>query len=387
MQLTHLSLSPVKGKFSDYTMTETRFPAPDLDGYALLPFTKEPSPDTLDLHTAPSRWRGPNNSATVNTATNVLHTWNDNPNYQYDAPPYAFTREKLCHGVWKMAKQYHPLIRERLCHLWSPEAALAFTDDDQIEMLHLAMAMLHHTSYTEDPTMLRGIAANDPGEKRILFMWDTPGIVAYHACLYPDKEFLHVALSIRLSNSIDRVCSLAIQSLRPQDTIADDLRHLHNVLRPGGVCQLTLINPMPVMSTVGRRLVLWLERHLLRNLTREGKCLSPTSWFPDFLRRAGLRGPGSTVTRHSFRAVSHVKESTTDIISDNPAEVLQREQHLLPQVQSLVGRTLWIEIWGPYVTAEKWWWEERDIVDECLSLGTEWEYHLINAVKDSHSAD
>lgn len=43
---------------------------------------------------------------------------------------------------------------------------------------------------------------------------------------------------------------------------------------------------------------------------------------------------------------------------------------------------LWTEVWGPFVTADSWWWDDAACVDECVELGTFWEYHMIEAVKD-----
>ena len=52
------------------------------------------------------------------------------------------------------------------------------------------------------------------------------------------------------------------------------------------------------------------------------------------------------------------------------------------ELQSVVGRLLWKEMWGQFVEGEKWWWEDEKVVEECESLGTYWEYAIIHAVKE-----
>lgn len=52
------------------------------------------------------------------------------------------------------------------------------------------------------------------------------------------------------------------------------------------------------------------------------------------------------------------------------------------QLKTVVGRTLWKETWGPFVEGERWWWEDEDIVKECVELGTRWEWSVIEGVKE-----
>ncbi|KOS17352.1 hypothetical protein ESCO_006394 [Escovopsis weberi] len=62
-------------------------------------------------------------------------------------------------------------------------------------------------------------------------------------------------------------------------------------------------------------------------------------------------------------------------------ERLLAESEVKAEVRSLVGRMLWVEVWGAHITADKWWWEDAACVRECLELGTFWEYHTIKGVK------
>ena len=53
----------------------------------------------------------------------------------------------------------------------------------------------------------------------------------------------------------------------------------------------------------------------------------------------------------------------------------------------VVGRLVWKELWGPYVTGTKfkWWWEDSNIVEECRAMGTRWEGVAVEAVKRAAS--
>lgn len=52
------------------------------------------------------------------------------------------------------------------------------------------------------------------------------------------------------------------------------------------------------------------------------------------------------------------------------------------ELKSVVGRMLWKEMWGGYVEGEKWWWDDKDVIEECGGMGTCWEYAVIEGVKE-----
>lgn len=63
-------------------------------------------------------------------------------------------------------------------------------------------------------------------------------------------------------------------------------------------------------------------------------------------------------------------------------ERLRVEKETKAELRSAVGRMLWLEVWGKYITSPTtWWWDDRDCLEECLYLGTFWEYHVIEAVR------
>ncbi|KAL9069849.1 MAG: hypothetical protein Q9157_006037, partial [Trypethelium eluteriae] len=55
------------------------------------------------------------------------------------------------------------------------------------------------------------------------------------------------------------------------------------------------------------------------------------------------------------------------------------------EVAVMVGRELWKDVWGEFVTErkgeEKWWWENAGCVKEALERDTKWSVLTLLAVK------
>jgi len=168
------------------------------------------------------------------------------------------------------------------------------------------------------------------------------------------------------------VHSLSLPALVPSTEIPALLRNIHRVLAPRGTLHLTVIDPAPVRTTVGPRMQAWLDERLLLNLQRHFRCMSPSQLLPSWLADAQLRGEGSMITKLKFPAVTSWPSGAAP---DNA------EAEIAVELRSEVARMLWNEVWGQYVTADKWWWEDSDIIDECRRLDTYWEVRMIEAVK------
>jgi hypothetical protein len=179
------------------------------------------------------------------------------------------------------------------------------------------------------------------------------------------------------------IYSLALPSVMPSSEIPPMLRKVAQYLQPGGALHLTLIDALPVESTLGPCMRAWLSEKLLVSLERHFRCTKPSVLLPGWLAEAGLRGEGSTITIVSFDATQ--KEEVDAIACASPSKnTKDNKQELRARLalRSLVGRMLWQEVWGSFVTADKWWWEVPDCVDECSRLGTSWQYSIIQAVKE-----
>ena len=120
---------------------------------------------------------------------------------------------------------------------------------------------------------------------------------------------------------------------------------------------------------MGPKLRQWLFTNLLVNLEQAFRTTWPSETFPAWLAVGRLRGKGSTIATKTIQAIP--------IIPKNPSK-----EDLKSELRCLSNRMLWQEIWGGFVQASQWWWEDKEIVEECVSLGTHWQCSHIIAVKE-----
>lgn len=181
--------------------------------------------------------------------------------------------------------------------------------------------------------------------------------------------------------------TLTLPFLLPAVDVPPLLIAVNHALTPGGSLHLLLIDPMPRSGTLGRHMRAWLRMNLLPNIERSFRCANPTTLFPEWLAAASLRGKGSTITTTKFfanparvhlEASSDLQNSTN---KDHETRVKKAE------IRSITGRSLWKTIWGPFVSkGVRMWWDEPICAEECVELGTIWEYHFIEGVKDAEAA-
>lgn len=230
---------------------------------------------------------------------------------------------------------------------------------------------------------------------------------SYLAALHLDKQIYHIS-GVPLSHALfpnvhpvlvpsvspamfpvaqqlfETVYSISLPSVCPSQDIPGVLKNIQKCLRPKGSLQLTLIDPLPCADTLGHRMRAWLEENLLLNLEKNFRCVNPSRIFPHWLGEASLRGQGSTLTTAKFYAIpasARSYEADPDPFIDR----VRTEKEIKAELRSLVGRMLWMEVWGGFVTSGRWWWEDAGCVEECLQLGTFWEYNVIKGVMDEGS--
>ncbi|KAI1098241.1 hypothetical protein F4804DRAFT_338398 [Jackrogersella minutella] len=233
---------------------------------------------------------------------------------------------------------------------------------------------------------------------RILALYETQASASFLAALHPQASVSHLSpkpISPNLFPNVQpilvptisasagsrplapqlysTVTCFPMPALFPSSEIPPMLRHIYRCLAPGGALHLTLIDPQPVSSSMGPKLRQWLFEKLLIQLEKRCRTTYPSGTFPAWLAVAKLRGFGSTITTVSVRAVHEIASTTEDT-----KETLSVESEL----RCLIARMLWQEIWGKFVHADRWWWEEEDIAQECIERGTYWQYSHIVAVKN-----
>lgn len=229
----------------------------------------------------------------------------------------------------------------------------------------------------------------------------------YLASLYPSKKIYHMSpnpLSTNIAKNVrpipvtpqsplklpkddrfESAFSLCLPSMCPAAEIPDLLKAVSGCLKTGAALRLVLIDPVPRIGTYGPLMRAWLRENLLSNLERNFRCTKPCKSFPEWLGDAGLRGPNSSRTVTKFFAVpSCVQDYNNETmgIGGGQKEPCVMDKLAKAEIRSYLGRELWKEVWGSFVTGAEMWWDDPDCVAECVQLGTIWEYQFIEGVRD-----
>ncbi|KAK3359371.1 hypothetical protein B0T25DRAFT_494802 [Lasiosphaeria hispida] len=314
------------------------------------------------------------------------------------ADPLSLDLAAMQREIAKMAIASPQIIIVRLNEEWGDSNDAAFYKELEMEKQRWMLSALHNmdrligatSTEKEKKALTRG--------QKILALFETQATASYIAALNPKVEIVHLApspLSHTLfpnvqplfsivnttvplaASSFTAVHSLTLPSLMPSQDIPPMLRNIHRCLAPEGVLYLTLIDPSPATKSIGPHMRQWLEENLLLNLESQFRCISPSRLLPVWLASAKLRGQGSTISRMKFPAICPLRPAN----GSSAAE--KKEKGIGDELRATVGRKLWQEIWGKFVHGHSWWWEDQACVEECLQLGTYFEWSLVEAVKDS----
>ncbi|KAM0302701.1 hypothetical protein ACHAPM_004703 [Fusarium culmorum] len=317
--------------------------------------------------------------------------------------------ENLKKQVDEMAAASPAVVLARIKEIWS------VTDESLHPDLNIELKrwMLSSLNYLDVERKTSPVDASDAmcdsDSINILALYESKVAASYLAALYPAKQVHHLSeeplpaaqlakthpmLVPSMSTStlplekylFETVYSLSLPSASPSTEIPGVLKNINKSLRVGGSLHLTLINPLPCAGTLGYRMRTWFEENLLINLERHFRCTNPSKLFPDWMGEAGLRGPGSTLTTSKFYAVSASIRSQIDD-NDPFVEAAPTARQVKAELRSIIGRLLWLEVWGNFVTGDKWWWEDEGCVTECLELGTVWDYHIIEGFKKGETLE
>lgn len=177
------------------------------------------------------------------------------------------------------------------------------------------------------------------------------------------------------------VSCVSIISMLPSSDVPKMLHKIKRVLAPGGLLHMVLIDPCPSATSMGPLLRDWLDQHLVFNLELQFRGLHPGRNFPVWLEEARLRARGSVITHTRFLAIPSGRGGDSDSSHRTNRDSANNEATVKKELRSTVGRLLWQEIWGPFVTGDTWWWDVPEIADECMEKQTYWEYSIIAACR------
>ena len=173
---------------------------------------------------------------------------------------------------------------------------------------------------------------------------------------YPENYFSHIRAS-------------TLPTLVPSASLPELFTECYKLLAPGGLLEIRIMDAVPLRKTAGPLMRTWIEDRLSVNLERLFRCSKPCMLVPAWLTGAQFElfdeEVGQTVTL----------PCATDMSANDV------DQQLL----TIIGRSLWKDIWGSFVNEAadepKWWWEDEDILQECLERQTVLECRTIFAYK------
>ncbi|KAG5995213.1 hypothetical protein E4U43_003078 [Claviceps pusilla] len=183
-----------------------------------------------------------------------------------------------------------------------------------------------------------------------------------------------------LTATFDTVHSMLLPALCKESEVLAVLNSINKCLKPGGSLNLVIIDSIPHVDAFGAKMRAWFMKNIVLNLQQQSRCLNPSLSLPDLLSKASLRGPGSILTTTQFYA-NPQNISRHGVEHDWNSKSDRQDKEVRAELRSLAGRMFWKEVWGQFVTSDTWWWEEDECMQECLELGTFWEYHSVQAVK------
>ncbi|KAG8672630.1 hypothetical protein FPOAC1_005908 [Fusarium poae] len=305
--------------------------------------------------------------------------------------------------VKRLAREDNMVRLLRLTESHNVNGSPTSSQDLEVEKMQWMLSALYNMDGPNYPDIRDENTECEPSDppKKVLALYETSAVTSYLAAVNHSKQVYHLSAAplspITFPNihpvlspvrspsafpvapsTIESVHSLRLPLVMPSQEIPALLRNIHRCLEPGGSLYLTIIDPLPLTSTLGPLLRSWIEDHLLFNLEASFRCTNPSKLLPLWLKSASLLVDPNLVETSQFYAIP-LDDSQLQYVRDGH----ESEDGLRRELRNTVGRMLWMEIWREYIIADSWWWDDPDILHECTQLQTTWEWRLIEAVKDS----
>jgi hypothetical protein len=209
---------------------------------------------------------------------------------------------------------------------------------------------------------------------------------------------------------LDVVYCLGLPAVLPSQEIPEFIQNVYKILKMDGILHMVLFDPAPVSASMGPRMRKWLDDNLLFNLETKFRCTKPTKLIPHWCTDAYLQADKSTIKQVKCpvllpklddslgKNVGKIRDSTdssTDSTGSSRSNIYalaetlsmtsddsEEDKRVKLELQVQIAKVLWKETWGSFVNAKRWWWEDPECVEECLRLGTYWEYSIVAAKKN-----
>jgi hypothetical protein len=129
--------------------------------------------------------------------------------------------------------------------------------------------------------------------------------------------------------------------------------------------KIRLMDVFPDRGSAGPKVSEWIETNVIERLESEFRCARPGTLVPKWVKTAGFNIPYEGGERKL--KLSAAIEQEIDDVAGSLGEVVCRE--------------MWNRTWGAFIDMEKRWWEESEVLDECVSFNTTWTITALSAVK------
>lgn len=150
-----------------------------------------------------------------------------------------------------------------------------------------------------------------------------------------------------------------LATLLPASQIPALIAESYRLLQPGGQFDARLINALPVKATMGPKLELWLEENLIIQLESDFRCSRPCELLPTWSKKFKF-----TMADGRPPALSQEVLLRAAVVSTDDVNL---------RVGAAVLRHLWYGTWGSSTSGtECFWWDNDEIVEECLERETSW---------------
>ncbi|EEU37637.1 uncharacterized protein NECHADRAFT_97614 [Fusarium vanettenii 77-13-4] len=347
-------------------------------------------------------WKPPDTWACTPTTETFSSTMED-PVEEPSSQESTFPMEQnaMQREVTRLASESNSIRLLRLKGVWGTLSSPNSWKDLEVEKTQWMLSALYNMDQQADeedrPDTAQDMNSDKP--KKVLALYETPAATSYLAAVHHSKQVYHlspaplshtlfpnihpVLVPVRSSSafpmapsSFEAVYSLRLPLSTPSQEIPGVLKNIHRCLKPNGALNLVLVDPLPLASTLGPLLRAWIEHNLLLNLETNFRCMNPSRLLPIWLENASLHIEGR-ITSTQFSAVPLDEQQLTPAENSHPSEDTIKQE-----LRNIVGRMLWMEVWGEYITVDTWWWEDLEIIEECVRLQTTWEWRLITACKD-----
>jgi len=173
--------------------------------------------------------------------------------------------------------------------------------------------------------------------------------------------------------SFSHIRASTLPSLVPSLQLPAMFRECYRLLAPGGMLEIRIMDAAPMRWTAGPKMKAWIEDRVSMNLERLFRCSKPCTLVPGWVADAGFKLPSSFASKgdENMKLRCASEPNTADVDAE---------------LSTLVGRALWRDIWGDFVDdipgEPRWWWEDEEVMKECLERQTAFECGSIFAFKD-----